>query len=257
MEKGGICIKDFVKFGNFDSREFSIISVSQNSFDFPRFEADSFEFWGKNGTVYVEENRLSNIPLKYILVIDTSKGIDSVMTRLRTALLNETGYRTLYDSVWEDVFRLARLEKVTVNRISPTQNSVMITLNFNAKPQRYLNHGNTPVDVDIRPAVIPILRNPTECKSVPLIKFVPSQQNGHISFGSTISADDFRIDFKGLEIGKEFTFDGETLDLIDENGTFMNEKVYSSDIVLLSPGNNWFGVKNIDSLIIVPRWWEL
>lgn len=248
---------DFFCFGKFDSRDFAIISVSQNAYDAPQFEAEEYVLRGKNGVLFVEEDRLSNITMQYDVILDTSKGIDPVMSKFRASLLSQKGYNKLYDSKNSDIFRTARLSNIKVIKAAPSNKSALVRVEFSAKPQRFLESGNHAINVDISPSVVPSVRNPTTYQSVPIIKFVPNQAEGSISVRPVAGEIFFTLEFASLETGVEYEFDGETLDFKkSDSDDLLNDHVYSSDQLVLIPGNNWFVPVNIESLTVVPRWWE-
>lgn len=249
----------FFSFGKFESRDFAIFVDSPTAFDAPIPETDSYSFFGNSGDVVFDRHRYPNIRLKYTLVIEAKRNIDTVMTRIRALLLSIAGYQRLEDSYNPTIYRMAKVAKnFIVKKRSVDDRFSLIELNFDAMPQRFWKDGDRAVDIKTLQTAVPMIYNPTGFASSPLLRFVANAKSGRIKAGKSLNTEEFLLEFSEIPTGKALLFDSQTLDFtVEEDGTFLNDKCFSTDNLLIYAGNNWFDLKNIESLQVVPRWWEI
>ena len=250
----------FFSFGKFESRDFAVFVDSPTAFDAPIPETDSYSFFGNSGDVVFDRHRYPNIRLKYTLVIEAKRNIDTVMTKIRALLLSMAGYQRLEDSYNPTIYRMAKVAKnFIVKKRSVDDRFSLVELTFDAMPQRFWKDGDRAVEIDVRqPVAVPMIYNPTGFASSPLLRFVANAESGSIKAGKSLTTEEFLLEFSGVPTGKALLFDSQTLDLtVEEDGTFLNDKCYSTDTLLIYAGNNWFDLENIESLQVVPRWWEI
>jgi phage-related protein len=167
------------------------------------------------------------------------KGIEEV----NAWLMRDAGYFRFEDSQDTKHFMLARAvrgidKNARVGLLNP------FTLEFDAKPQRFLKIGEKAVDVTETKSIY----NPTSFPALPLIELSGSGDIAVTIFGVTLNV----FGLNGM-----ITYDAETDNAY--NGTQnLNSIVGTTDALTVPNGRNEIIVTGaVNSLKITPRWWEL
>ena len=195
---------------------------------------------GRSGGVLIYETTFDNVTLSYDVFISEASNL-AVVTRSVLEWLLVPGYQELTDSYDTGVTRFAFFD--TSDPIESTLNRAgRITLNFNAKPQRYITTELTPTAYTTSPIT---LDNPTLNDAKPLI-IVHGTGAGQLTVGNNI------IDLADSEI----VLDCETQQAYYD-GTNMNSTMTGDFPVLPtgSTGVEWSG--GITGVEIAPRWFYL
>ena len=203
-----------------------------------------FTIPGRNGTIYQHDGSYKNrsiIAHCYLLSHLLERDIDQI----NAWLLSSVGYRRFEDSNDERHFMLARattgiLKSARMGILAP------FTLEFDAKPQRFLKSGEKFIDV----TTSMIIKNPTSFPALPLIRIL-----GKGNIDLTIAGNVLHL-YLGSD-WQEISYDAEadTAYLGSEN---MDSKIGSTDQIALPSGDSQISFTgNLKNIQIMPRWWEL
>lgn len=133
---------DFV-FGTFDtSTSAAYYKLQPINFPTPEKDVETFEVPGRSGDLLIDYGSYKNVELTVEIAIDGA-AVDSdfitLYDALRAAIMVQSGYQRLEDSLYPNEYRVARAVKCERDQ-SDTQSGKAI-LTFDAKPQRYLTSG--------------------------------------------------------------------------------------------------------------------
>lgn len=232
-------------FGGGYSDEFGVYVEEPPSYTWPEYAYTHHEAYGKNGDILIDPKRFKNVTRKYKLSAYDYSDYYSVAKKVSEWLHRERSsrYVRLEDSYEPDIYRLAVYEESSdLENILATAGKCEIE--FNCKPQKFLNSGDVPIDILASGQVI---NNPTSYASSPLIRIY--------GVGKVF------INDAEIEVLKSFnnvTFDAESYNAFDVSGRTMNWCIYTEDIIELKPGNNVITTEgDIFNLSITPRWWTV
>ena len=197
---------------------------------------------GRNGTLIEYDGSYANRTITarcFLLDHALEKRIDDI----NSWLLGENGYFRFEGSQDNKHFMLARavrgLDKnARMGLLNP------FTLEFDAKPQRFLKLGEKAIDVTSSKSIY----NPTTFPALPLIEVTGSGDIAVTVFGVTLNI----YSLNGL-----ITYDAET-DTAYNGAQNLNSMVGTTDTLIIPKGKNDITVTgSVTSLKITPRWWEL
>lgn len=137
-------LKSSFIFGSFDSSESSGKYYKLEPINFPTPEKDviNYEVPGRSGDLLVDFGSYKNVELSFAVAIESQDEGDTFLTlydALRTAIMVQSGYQRLEDSLYPNEYRMARAVSVEVGKNDTKNGTAIITLD--AKPQRYLTSG--------------------------------------------------------------------------------------------------------------------
>lgn len=212
----------------------------------PRRKQSAISVPGRNGDLLLQQQAYSNYIQAYDVYLSGPRNGSKMpeVAQAVTAWLNVGGYRKLVDDYTPGSYRMAFFQGPL--EIENTLNLYgRATIEFNCKPQRFLDSGDAAQTVSASGGII---TNPAAYNAKPLITVYGS--------GAAI-----------LQVGEYVctlaAIDGSiTLDSDTENAykgvTNLNSQVTIPEFPELVPGDNevtWTG--DITSVEIVPRWWTL
>lgn len=212
----------------------------------PRRKQSAISVPGRNGDLLLQQQAYSNYIQAYDVYLSGPRNGSKMpeVAQAVAAWLNAGGYRKLVDDYTPGSYRMAFFQAPL--ELENTLNLYgRATVEFNCKPQRFLDSGDTAQTVSASGGII---TNPTAYNAKPLITVYGS--------GAAI-----------LQVGEYVctlaTIDGSiTLDSDTENAykgvTNLNSQVTIPEFPELVPGDNevtWTG--DITSVEIIPRWWTL
>lgn len=209
-------------------------------------EIESESIPGRNGDLVFEtgsyENRVGSAAC-FCLQKDVEKAINSA----GRFLMGKTGYRRLETSDDPDHYWMARVENspriaMRLRTLAP------FDITFDCKPQRFLKIGESEVipteSSDGRKEIF----NEYGQTALPLVKVLGSG-------AGTLVVGDAEIRIKELD-GQLF-LDSETMNAYNNYGN-QNSKISADRFPVLKGGTNFvYFDGGIQSVIFVPRWWEL
>lgn len=212
----------------------------------PRRKQSAISVPGRNGDLLLQQQAYSNYIQAYDVYLSGPRNGSKMpeVAQAVAAWLNVDGYRKLVDDYTPGSYRMAFFQgPLELENIFNLFGRA--TVEFNCKPQRFLDSGDTAQTVSASGGKI---TNPTAYNAKPLITVYGS--------GAAI-----------LQVGEYVctlaAIDGSiTLDSDTENAykgvTNLNSQVTIPEFPELVPGDNditWTG--GITSVEIIPRWWTL
>ena len=201
-----------------------------------------FSIPGRNGAIIDHDGSYANRTITarcYILYHALEKGIDEI----NAWLLGQNGFFRFEDSNDTKHFMLARaVQGLEKNARAGILNP--FTLEFDAKPQRFLKLGEKAVDVTSSKTIY----NPTHFPALPLLVVSGSGDITVTIFGVTLN-------IYGLD--GVITYDADT-DNAYNGAQNLNHMVGTTDTLTIPKGKHDISVTgSVTSLKITPRWWEL
>lgn len=202
---------------------------------------------GRNGDIIDDEEAFENYSQKYTIFIE---GDDVINLPLRCRKINDwlmspKGYNKLIDNYDINTFRRAYFQ-------GPVDVSTWFNIHgfaeieFICDPRRYLDSGEKPITISTSGSTI---LNPTNFKAKPLLKITGSQ-----SAPGTVTIAGTQITINSLV--NNMYIDCETGNCY-KGSTQYNDKIYATDMPVLTSGNNTISFTGITSVTITPRWWTL
>lgn len=232
-------MRNWFKFGPYDSRDFGIYISGSGTYNAPEREYKTAIVPGRDGEMLYSERRLSNAELTYPAYIYTD--FNDQMAAMRSAFLGLEGYQMLTDSYHMDEYRLAYFEGGT--KVNPTRrlDAGRFDLKFICRPERWLYGGMDLLE-------LATLNNPTMQIARPLIRVY--------GYGSlTVGADNITI------ASHAYTYvdiDSEIMDCY-YGATNCNSLVSfaSHEFPVLPAGETKITYSgSITKVEIAPRWWR-
>lgn len=136
-------------FGSFSSAAFPwFYKTGPINFPTPEKDTVSYEVPGRSGDLLIDFGSYKNVELECEVVIEAGTGQTFLeyYDYLRSAIMVQSGYQRLEDSLYPDEYRMARVVSVEMGKSDTKGGTAVIT--FDAKPQRYLTSGEESVRLD-------------------------------------------------------------------------------------------------------------
>lgn len=235
--------RDYLIFDGVDSRDYGIILSGPDTTDAPERDVTFIEVPGRSGSLLIDNGRFRNKTLPYRAAI--IRDFEARFAAFKMAMLSRPGYRRLEDSIHPEEYRLASFTGPIEPQTTPFNRAGEFDLTFNCMPQRYLKSGERAIQLTKSGAS---LINPG-FPSKPLITVYGAGAGTLFVTGKAIS---FKPGFSGPII----------LDCDTQNAYYgamnKNEEISAPEFPSLPSGKctiSWIG--GIESVSIVPRWWNL
>ena len=259
------------------SLDHGIYITGEAVYNAPEREVEMISIPGKNGALAIDRGRFQNIEVEYPAgCFGSDHGrFASKIREFRNILASRYSYRRLTDSYHPDEFRLG-LYRSGLD-VDPVHYGTAgeFKIKFDCKPQRFLVSGEEKIEV----TGDRIIENPTLFASDPILKVTG---NGSITIG------DYRVTIAGnsgtiwidSELNDYYIPAGTLEPLTDENlvvitddsgipievisGSGSLTPIRPSGVTVnfarheypkLNPGQNVVYISEIDSLVVIPRWW--
>lgn len=234
--------RNYFTFADKSCKDFDVYISGQGTYDAPARVYSSYEIPGRNGDLYVDEKRFSNIDLTYPAFIFDD--MDANLQGLRSFLLSRTGYQRLEDTYHPDEFRMAVYREEIEASVDQRHEVTTFDITFNCKPQRFLKLGEKVITLTASGSI----RNPTEFESKPLLRVYG---NGILGIGSQSITLANTTDYTDIDCEMMDCFKG--TENRNAKVTFTNH-----NFPVLTPGINNFSLgSGITKVEITPRWWRL
>ena len=212
----------------------------------PRRKQSAISVPGRNGDLLLQQQSYSNYIQAYDVYLSGPRNGSKMpeVAQAVAAWLNVGGYQKLIDDYTPDSYRMAFFQgpmdlENTFNLYGRA------TIEFNCKPQRFLNSGDTAQTISTSGGTI---TNPTAYNAKPLIAVYGSR-------AATLQVGEYVCKLSSID--ESITLDSDTENAY-KGTTNLNSKVTIPDFPELVPGANtitWTG--GITSVEIIPRWWTL
>ena len=231
-----------------------LVYAGRNLKEYGVLAVDSIEAWGKplrkvtkiaipgrSGDLLIDEGAYENVMIPYRCTIpfDFKKNYLNLMV----FLLAQKGYQRLEFSGDPMIYRMARLQTDVVPEPGPFLKYGTFTLFFDCKPQRWLKSGETWVTLTDDA----VINNPTSQISKPIIRI----------YGTGMT----QVGTKTITVNTAGTsyidFDCDLMDAY-EGAVNRNSNITIDFTELgLNPGSNGIVLNGVDSVQILPRWYEV
>lgn len=158
--------KGFI-FDGENSRDYGVYITDVEVFGAPKRDVEMLTIPGRNGEFALDKGHFNNIEVVYecALGADSESDFADGVSAFRNWLASKKGYKTLSDEINTGEYRKAvfydGVEVETLNRKSGT-----FEVKFDCKPQRWLNSGETEINVSDGDTIT----NPTLFDASPLLK---------------------------------------------------------------------------------------
>ena len=236
-----ITIKNWITFGSVDCRTYKVYISGNGTFNSPERDGTNVSIPGRNGDIFLDNERYKNIDVKYPAFI--AESFSTNMQNFRNAILSKVGYQRLEDTYHPDEFRLAKYKGGLDVKPLKSLKAGEFNITFNCKPQRFLKSGETGVDFTTNGTI----SNATLMTAKPLIRVVG---NGTLTIGTV-----------AIVIANNSTYidiDCETMEAYC-GSTNMNSNITltGGKFPELVPGFNSVSIGTLTKATITPRWWIL
>lgn len=245
-------MRDYFVYDGVPSTDFNTFVASSNFYSSPAESVKREQVPGRNGDIFISNNRYENLKLKVMAYIP--ENAPENVKFLREHLMSRKNYCRYEESINQDFFRMARfIGPFEPDPIDRWRGGVELT--FDCKPQMFLKTGAAfrPYYSGDSPI---ILYNPFEFAAQPII-YIQGQQQITVN-GETINI----LSWPDLPDGSPMVLyiDCERKDCYAPFGDSvlnMNSIVsFSSDFPELKAGRNEITFTG-GVISIAPRWWTL
>lgn len=113
------------------------------NFPTPEKDIDTFKVPGRSGALLVDYGSYRNVEIAAEIAIQ-AKAPQTFLTlydALKAAMMSQSGYQRLEDSLYSGEYRMARAVGVEMKQTDSMNGTATVT--FDAKPQRYFSNGET------------------------------------------------------------------------------------------------------------------
>lgn len=232
-------MRDYFTFNNISSTTYGCVIEKRPEYIAPKKIIEKFSVRGRSGDLTIDTGAYENVTLPYDVFVPHNQ-VSAFVNWLKTVV----GYQRLENTYEPDVFRMALYEdELTVDNIMGQFGQA--TIEFNAKPQRFLKSGETTLMFTTSGEA---LLNEYE-EALPLIVI-----NG--SDDVTFAINNNAVNITGLDT--TITLDSETKNCYRGTLNLNNTVSLTNKFPVLEKGANtisWSG--NVTSVEITPRWWKI
>lgn len=232
-------------FNGTNSAAYSLFISGEGTFDAPAPVGQEIDIPGRNGALYIPENRYQNISVTYPGFITGNFSANSAA--VRSWLLSRRGYARLTDDYHTGEYRMAMVNSKLSFDPTPYNLHGNVKITFDCKPQRFLTSGESSTTISTSGGTI---SNPTVFNALPLLTV-----NGTANGSGTLTVNGTTITISKITSG--MLIDCDTMNAY-KGASNLNGDISADVFPELAPGSNavsWTG--DISSVNIVPRWWTL
>ena len=239
--------RDYFTFGEASSYATDVYLTGVKICDTPSRDVSVYSVPGRNGDIILDNGRWKNLDVTYSCAIATN--FDSKFAKFKSAMLNQVGYKKLWDTIHPETYRKAILKDPIHVDTSRKNFTGRFDITFNCKPQRFLLYGDEPTTL-YEPRS---LHNKYGTVALPTI----------IVYGSgpcTLTVGDTTVEIK--ELDNRIYLDSDTKNAYRPvNGASvvnLNHTIHAYKFPELVPGENmisWTG--DVTCVAVAPRWWIL
>lgn len=233
-------MKEFFVYDGKPSTDFNTFLANSNFFAAAAEDVTRESVPGRNGDIFISNNRYQNFALKTVVYIPDN--VQKYIDGLKGFLLSRGKYCRYEESYYPNYFRMARfLGPFEPDPINKWQAGV--ELEFDCKPQKYLKQGELVQEYTSSS----IIYNPTYYNAQPFIRVY--------GYG-TVEIGDYAITIARTTY-PYIDIDCERMDAY--YGTVnCNNLISVSEFPVLIQGNNDIVLSNrINKIELTPRWWTV
>ncbi len=231
-----------IVFGSVNSSTYSVAIFDEDTDSAPARVYDRYEVAGRNGDLFVDQQRFENLQHIYWGIIYSN--YETNLKNFRAAMRSQVGYKKLTDSFHADEYYDACFIEVLEVETGRNRDIGRFQIIFDRKPQRWLTSGDTETTLSTTGTI----SNPTSFTSYPLIR---AYGTGTVTIGSyviTISAADTYTDI-----------DCDTMEAYKGSSSKnANVSFGGTGKPGLAPGSNNIALSSgITQVKITPRWYTI
>lgn len=234
--------KNYVSFNNHALTDFGVYISGTGIYGSAERDYEEVEVPGRNGSVYLDNNRFKNVEVTYPAFI-LGGNFSSDIANLRAFLGSSPGYHRLDDTYYPNEYRMAIYAGPFEPEVHDSLEGASFDLTFICKPQRFLKSGDNAQNVSSGDTIY----NPTYYTSKPLIRVVGS---GTITINSVSVQINENSDYTDLDCELEDAYHNND----NRNGNVVTPNI---DYPSLVSGANTITYSGFTSVTITPRWWTI
>lgn len=231
------------------SLDFYCIAGQSGGYNTPTKDDTFTSITGRNGDLYTENGRWSNISVTFSCFIPGDRFFTQY-SNLMAWLMSNGGYHKLRDSAHPGFFRLAVFQGGTAPNV--TRNGGEFDLTFSCDPRRFYDKG------DQEQTAAATVYNETLFNAKPLIYI------STITKGATLKINDTVLTFNEARTSSDsrIIIDSERMNIYTEDGTNYNTKVAVNEnsadpFPILKPGNNTLELSDGNTATIKTNIWTI
>lgn len=238
-------------FNGINSADYGVYISGDAVYNAPERSVEMVSIPGRNGNLAIDNGRFENITVQYpaFCWAENQSDFAAKLSDFRNAILSAVGYQRLEDDYHPDEYRQA-VYKAGLN-VDPTQynRAGEFTIEFDAKPQRFLVSGETATIFTGAGTVT----NPTRFASSPMLTVTGTGTVGVGAYSFTLQGSAGQVVYIDCEIMEAWTLSGGVRvpanDLIQYAG---------NEFPKLQPGANGIALgSGITRIEVVPRWFKI
>lgn len=222
--------------------DFGVMTDRSQFFNRPELDYEEVEVPGVNGSLRISKDRYKNVKIPVNCCID--RDFVKRYTALSNFLLQDGEYHRLENDAEPDRYMMA---SASLDDPDPGQylRGGMFTIQFNAKPERWLKSGEEQKTLTASAKIY----NPTRQKAKPLIRVYGSGELAVASQSMTVT--NSGVDYVDIDCRLQ--------DCYCRTTNCNNMVVFSSNnFPVFAPGDNGITIgSGITKVIITPRWYEI
>lgn len=225
------------------------VTVGEFTLTAPVPRVNTIKVPGRNGDLHIYDGSYENRTGSCTAFVYHPDNVKAEMAKVQQWLLGGMGYRRLVTDEDQEHFLLARVTNgadvaARINKIAP------FAIRFDCMPQRYLTAGETPIEIKNASVV----KNPTSYDAAPLYEITG---DGTVTIG--VNGDSLTVSDLGVYIyPRTIYYDAETGNAYTPEDANANSRVATVGEMKLRGGDNAITITgSVESVKIVPRWWEL
>lgn len=225
-------------FNGKSTADYGLLVTGRRVFGAPARKVEKFSVPGRNGDILVDMGAYENYIVAYdVALLDFKADVRSITNWL----LSSSGYSKLTDTYDTTHYRMGACYSSIEYVTTALNREGTATIEFDCKPQRFLNTGDTKVSINSSPYSIV---NPTLLPSRPLLRLFGTGTAVINGYTITVNAVNVYVD---VDCETQQAFKGTTN---------CNNDVVIAEFPQLKPGTNTI-TKTLNTIEMYPRWWEL
>ena len=250
-------------FDEVTSRDYNLVIESKSILNAPEPDLQEYEIPGRDGTVFISNNRRRNVDISYttFLRVPIQEDIQPYVTSIKNWLLAKPGqYLRLEDTYDLEHYRLATYRQ-GLDFEHTWRWYTRQTATFSCKPYRYLRDGDNRVTASAGQAVV---YNPTMFDALPEIYLYLGQNYGGSSNITITYEDGTKYEQTVSGITRQYVGTNVILDAENQvvKAEFPEALINTAELAVfpsLKPGTNTISITGggMSGFAVVPHWREL
>lgn len=233
---------NYLTFAGKNCRDFNVIISGAKSFGTGERDYKQISIPGRSGDLFLDNGRYKNVEVEYDAYIP--RNFRENYNAFNAWLMSQSGYRRLEDTYQPDIYRMAHFSAGLQGEPVIRLDTGSFTITFDAKPQKFLKDGETPVVFTATGSIY----NSTLFEAKPLIRCYGT--SGTVTVNGTPVTVTGCSSYVDLDCELMEAYEGST---IRNSTTTLN----NGEFPVLSAGSNAVSFSGFTSVAITPRWWTI